>query len=59
MQRRPILFVHGLVITMDGERRILEDGAVAVCQGKIAFVGPSAEALAQYPGAETVDCRGA
>ena len=58
MQRRPILFVHGLVITMDGERRILEDGAVAVCQDKIAFVGPSAEALAQYPGAETVDCRG-
>lgn len=49
-----------LVLTLDSDRRILTDGAVAFdADGVITAVGPSAEVLAQLPsGAEVVDCAG-
>jgi 5-methylthioadenosine/S-adenosylhomocysteine deaminase len=45
------------VITMDGDRRVLDDGAVAFSDTVLA-VGPTAEVLAAHPGADVVDCAG-
>ena len=39
-----LLLTGGTVVTMDQERRIIENGAVAVDQGKILFVGTKEEA---------------
>ena len=49
---------HGLVLTLDRERRILRDGTVAFDDdGTIVAVGPSAETIpALPPGTEVVDC---
>jgi 5-methylthioadenosine/S-adenosylhomocysteine deaminase len=47
----------GTVITMDGARRVLTDGAVAFTDSILA-VGPSAEVLTAYPDADVVDCSG-
>ncbi len=51
---------HALVLTLDRERRILTDGAVAFDgDGEIVAVGPSAEVLAGLDGsARVVDCAG-
>ncbi len=39
-----LLIVGGTVVTMDKERRVIEDGAVAVRDGKITFVGSRSQA---------------
>ena len=44
-----LLLTEGTVVTMDQKRRIIEDGAVAVDQGKILFVGSSKEAEVKFP----------
>jgi 5-methylthioadenosine/S-adenosylhomocysteine deaminase len=49
----------GCVVTMDDERRIIEDGAVLVDGSTIAAVGPTAELEAAYPDAEAIDAAGA
>jgi 5-methylthioadenosine/S-adenosylhomocysteine deaminase len=52
----PITVLAGAtVVTMDPERRVLRDGAVAFADELLA-VGPSAEVLAAYPGVEPIDC---
>ena len=38
-----LLLTHATVISMDAERRVIQDGAVGVKDGKIAFVGSSKE----------------
>src|SRR5215212_526576 len=53
-----LLLAGGTVVTVDEQRRILDDGAVAVDGGRIVAVGPAAEIAAQYQAAETIDCRG-
>ena len=35
-----LLLTEGTVVTMDQKRRIIEDGAVAVDQGKILSLAP-------------------
>src|SRR5581483_6448725 len=46
------------VVTVDKERRIIRDGAVATAGQKIAAVGKTSEIAPQYPNAEVVDARG-
>jgi 5-methylthioadenosine/S-adenosylhomocysteine deaminase len=49
----------GIVVTMDGERTIVQDGSVAVRGDSIVAVGPRAEIDAKYKGAKTIDAHGA
>lgn len=48
----------GLVVTMDGERRVIEGGAVAHEGGRIVAVGPAEAVRHALPGAEEMDAAG-
>ena len=50
-----LLIVHGTVITVDGARRVIEDGALAVHGDRIVAVGSSTELLAGYVARKTID----
>lgn len=52
-----ILFVGGTVLTMDAQRRVIRDGAVAVRDGRIVAVGPLEDVHAHWMANETRDCR--
>ena len=54
-----LLLRHGHVITMDTERRILVDGAIAVRDGRIVAAGPDREVGVAYEGADEQDLGGA
>ncbi|MBI4889617.1 MAG: amidohydrolase [Acidobacteria bacterium] len=45
----------GKVVTMDGQRRVIENGAVAVVKGRIVAVGPKAEIDRAYTAARRID----
>lgn len=49
---------NALVVTMDAKRTIINDGAVAIHQGRIRDVGKSQALLARYPHAKHMDMRG-
>jgi 5-methylthioadenosine/S-adenosylhomocysteine deaminase len=53
-----LLVVGGSIVTMDGSRRILEDGAVAVKGDEIVAVAPRAELEAKYTATQTVNASG-
>ena len=53
-----IIVTHGTVITVDPERRVIDDGAVAIDGSRIAGVGPSAQIAARYRAATTIDASG-
>ena len=53
-----LLLVHGCVITVDGARRIIDDGAVAIAGDRIAEVGPAAELTRRHENVRRVDCTG-
>jgi cytosine/adenosine deaminase-related metal-dependent hydrolase len=50
-----LIVAHGFVITMDDDRRMIEDGAVAIEQDRIVAVGPSSEILARHQAREVID----
>ena len=52
------LITGALVLTMDKNHRILNDGAVAVKEGFIVDVGPGSELNARYQAKRLVDSRG-
>ncbi len=52
------LIVGGTVVTMDSDRRVIENGAVAIRGGKIAAVGTRAEVAAKYRARLTVNATG-
>ena len=52
-----ILIVHGSVITMDTDRRIIDDGAVAILGDRIQAVGSTKELQEHYIAAKTIDAR--
>ncbi|KIN73294.1 amidohydrolase family protein [Sulfitobacter guttiformis] len=53
-----IILAGGTVVTMDPERRVIEEGAVAVAGGKIAAVGTAHDLRAQIETTEIIDCTG-
>lgn len=50
-----ILITRGTVITMDPERRVLENGAVAIVEDRIAAIGPSEELEARFAPRQLLD----
>jgi 5-methylthioadenosine/S-adenosylhomocysteine deaminase len=58
--RRPVqlLVAGGIVVTMDPERRVIAEGAVAIDAGRIVAVGPLAELEAAFVGLERLDAAG-
>lgn len=54
-QPADLLIRGGTVITMDPERRVLEDASIAVVADRIAAVGPTEEILALYHAERVID----
>jgi 5-methylthioadenosine/S-adenosylhomocysteine deaminase len=54
-----LLVTHGLVITMDAERRILPDAAVAIRGDAIVDIGPAGAIENRYHASRVLDARGA
>ena len=54
----PLLIENGLIVTMDGQRRILEDCSISVENGRIAEIGESADLERRHGSAEVVDASG-
>ena len=48
----------GTVVTMDGARRVIEDGAVAISGDKIVAVGKQSEIARQYKARRTINAAG-
>ena len=53
-----LLLSGGTVVSMDTERRVIDDGSVAIDAGRIVGVGPSDVLRREFDARETVDCRG-
>src|SRR4030095_686718 len=54
-----LLIAGGAVVTMDGERRVFEDGYVAVKGGRIFAIGDARTGGNQrYPAKQTINARG-
>jgi len=53
-----LIVCHGIVVTMDQQRRVLADGAIAVSDGRIVAVDDAASVLAAYSAAEQIDASG-
>ena len=56
-QRVDLLVVGGTVVTMDDQRRVIDDGAVAVKGDSIVAVGPRREIVAEYAAPAQIDAR--
>lgn len=57
-QKADLLVTNGIVLTMDGTRSIIHNGAIAVSGDTIVAVGPRAEIEPAYEAATTIDARG-
>jgi 5-methylthioadenosine/S-adenosylhomocysteine deaminase len=53
-----LIVCHGIVVTMDQQRRVLADGAIAVSDGRIVAVDDAASVLAAYSAAEQINATG-
>src|SRR5258705_7679347 len=52
-----LLIHNGIVITMDPQRRVLEDTSIAMENGRIIEVGPASELQSRHKAAKTVNAR--
>ena len=57
-ERVDLVVSGGTIVTMDGQRRVVEDGAIAVNHQTIVMVGPRAEIEAKYVARQEIDARG-
>src|SRR5687768_7164622 len=53
-----LIIANGIVVTMNPNRQIVENGAVAIDGADIVAVGPVADVTARFRGRETLDARG-
>jgi len=53
-----IILTGGTVVTLDGQRRVIRDGAVVVRDGRIVEVGTTAEILPRWRAETQLDCAG-
>jgi 5-methylthioadenosine/S-adenosylhomocysteine deaminase len=53
-----ILIENGLVVTVDDRRRVWSDGAIAVKDGVIVAIGPSAEVAPHWTPTKRIDAQG-
>ncbi|PYS77359.1 MAG: hypothetical protein DMF66_10165, partial [Acidobacteria bacterium] len=58
LRRVDLIVSGGTVVTMDRERRVIEDGAVAVERGRIVAVGKRSDIVRQYAAREVIDASG-
>jgi cytosine/adenosine deaminase-related metal-dependent hydrolase len=49
------MIVHALIVTMDEQRRIISDGAIAFTDDRIVAVGKTADLKSQYVAREVID----
>jgi len=54
-----LILRHGQIITMDNERRIIQDGAIAIRRGRIMVIGPDKEVASLTRSAQERDLQGA
>ena len=52
-----LLVTHATVVTVDADRRVLHDAAIALEDDRIVAIGDTADIVARYPGAEILDGR--
>src|ERR1700737_4888990 len=57
-QKVDLIVAGGTVVSMDAERRVIEDGAVAVSGDTIVAVATRSEILARYAAGRQIDARG-
>ncbi len=58
-EKADLVVTGGTAVTMDGQRRVIEDGAVAIRGDSIVAVGPRAEIESRFEAAQTIDAHGA
>ncbi|MDQ1728099.1 MAG: 5-methylthioadenosine/S-adenosylhomocysteine deaminase, partial [Pyrinomonadaceae bacterium] len=58
MTRVDLLVLHGTLVTMDQQRHVVADGAVAIQGGRIVALGESRDLLRMYTAPERVDASG-
>ncbi len=58
MEQADLLLVNALVLTMDGQMNLYENGAVAVRGTSIVAVGNDSEVRAAYTAPQILDCHG-
>ena len=52
------LLLHGTIVTVDRERRIIEDGGLAIQDDRIVDIGTAGELASRHPDKQIIDCRG-
>ena len=58
-RRVSLVITNGIVITMDGARRVVSPGAIAVDGGAIAAIDRADAIAGRFSGGDTIDARGA
>jgi cytosine/adenosine deaminase-related metal-dependent hydrolase len=59
MIKADLLLRHGRIVTMDGDRTLLPDGAIAIAQGRIVAIGPDRNVVPTVSASATRDLHSA
>jgi 5-methylthioadenosine/S-adenosylhomocysteine deaminase len=54
-KRVSLIVLGGTIVTMDGSRSVIENGALAIEAGRILAIGPRADIQSRYVSADTVE----
>lgn len=56
-ERADLIVAHGTVVTMDAQKQVIDDGAVAVRGDSIVGMGTTSQIEAEFDAARTIDAR--